>query len=75
MPQHQAGVVMAECDVFIAYKREERPRVEQLAQKLKAIGLSVWFDTSLASGSPRSRHAAAVVDWRVRHRFFGDLVL
>ncbi|GAM96443.1 protein of unknown function DUF323 [alpha proteobacterium U9-1i] len=42
---------MAECDVFISYKREERPRVELVAQKLKAVGLKVWFDTSLSAGA------------------------
>jgi formylglycine-generating enzyme required for sulfatase activity len=37
-------------DVFISYKREERPQVERLAQELRALGLSVWFDASLNAG-------------------------
>jgi hypothetical protein len=37
-------------DVFISYRRQERQRVEALAQKLRAIGSDVWFDTRLASG-------------------------
>ena len=42
---------MQTCDVFISYKREERPRVDVLAQKLKAVGLKVWFDTKLSAGA------------------------
>lgn len=42
---------MAGCDVFISYKREERPRVEVVARKLKEVGLKVWFDTSLDPGA------------------------
>ena len=42
---------MATCDVFISYKRDERARVEVLAQKLKAVGLKVWFDASLTAGA------------------------
>jgi len=38
------------CDVFISYKRDDQSRVERIAQKLKTIGLEVWFDTRLASG-------------------------
>jgi hypothetical protein len=37
-------------DVFISYKREERAAVERLAQELRALGLSVWFDASLSAG-------------------------
>lgn len=37
-------------DVFISYKRDDRPRVEVIAQKLQAVGLDVWFDTRLTSG-------------------------
>jgi hypothetical protein len=37
-------------DIFISYKRQEGPRVEALAQKLRAIGFDVWFDARLASG-------------------------
>src|SRR5262245_51180709 len=41
---------MAASDVFISYKRDERSLVERLAQKLKSVGLSVWFDTRLVAG-------------------------
>jgi hypothetical protein len=35
-------------DVFIGYKREERAAVERLAQELRVLGLSVWFDADRA---------------------------
>jgi hypothetical protein len=38
-------------DVFISYKREERPRVLQVAAALERLGLSVWFDARIPSGS------------------------
>lgn len=37
-------------DVFISYKREERAQVERIAERLKGLGLSVWFDSRLPSG-------------------------
>jgi hypothetical protein len=37
-------------DVFISYKREERARVQRIAQGLQELGLSVWFDASLEGG-------------------------
>lgn len=37
-------------DVFISYKREERADVERIAERLRGLGLNVWFDTKLASG-------------------------
>lgn len=37
-------------DVFISYKRDERPSVERVAQRLRALGLTVWFDASLSAG-------------------------
>jgi hypothetical protein len=42
-------------DVFISYKREERPRCERIAAKLRALGLDVWFDANLESGSSFDR--------------------
>jgi len=54
-------------DVFISYKREERARVEQIAERLKGLGLSVWFDSRLPSGESfdeeinREVHAAKCV--------------
>jgi hypothetical protein len=41
-------------DVFISYKREERARVERLAQALADLGLDVWFDVRLTAGIPWS---------------------
>jgi hypothetical protein len=38
-------------DVFISYTREERPRCAAIADKLRALGLNVWFDAKLASGT------------------------
>lgn len=37
-------------DVFISYKREERPAVERIATLLRDAGLTVWFDARLPSG-------------------------
>ena len=37
-------------DVFISYKREERARCEPIYEKLKALGLDVWFDDHLTPG-------------------------
>jgi len=37
-------------DVFISYKREDRPRVAIIAELLADLGLSAWFDASLVSG-------------------------
>jgi MFS family permease len=37
-------------DVFISYKREERPLVEQIAHALGDLGFDVWFDAGLAAG-------------------------
>ncbi|MEQ1616861.1 MAG: neutral zinc metallopeptidase [Terricaulis sp.] len=37
-------------DVFISYKRDERAAVEEIAARLRALGLQVWFDASLSGG-------------------------
>lgn len=37
-------------DVFISYKREDRPRIAIIAELLSDLGLSAWFDASLVSG-------------------------
>jgi hypothetical protein len=39
-------------DVFISYKREERPRVERLAAALISLKLDVWFDADVLPGVP-----------------------
>lgn len=38
-------------DIFISYKRSQRKRIEQIAEKLQRLGMSVWFDASLEAGS------------------------
>jgi hypothetical protein len=42
-------------DIFISYKREDRAKVETLAQDLKAEGFEVWWDTDLAIGTSYSK--------------------
>lgn len=37
-------------DVFISYKRDEKPAVERIAAILRDLGLSVWFDASMSAG-------------------------
>lgn len=37
-------------DIFLSYKREERPQVERLANAIRGLGLNVWFDASLSAG-------------------------
>jgi hypothetical protein len=37
-------------DVFISYKREERERVQQIAELLRVEGLDVWLDARLEVG-------------------------
>ena len=39
-------------DIFISYKRRERPRVAALASALERFGLDVWFDRRLEIGAP-----------------------
>ena len=38
-------------DIFISYKRRLRPRVEEIAAALRALGLTVWFDAALEAGT------------------------
>lgn len=37
-------------DVFVSYKRQERPRVEAMVDALRELKFEVWFDARLASG-------------------------
>jgi formylglycine-generating enzyme required for sulfatase activity len=37
-------------DVFISYKRTDRPKIAALAGALKRMGIEVWFDLSLRTG-------------------------
>ena len=36
--------------LFISYKRDERSAVEQIAERLRALNLAVWFDASMSAG-------------------------
>jgi hypothetical protein len=38
-------------DVFVSYSHEDRDRVQPFVDKLKAAGLSVWWDTEIQIGS------------------------
>ncbi len=38
-------------DIFISYKRDDRPRCEDIHQRLLALGFSVWFDAWLEPGT------------------------
>lgn len=54
-------------DVFVSYKREERVAVERIAQTLRGLGVSVWFDASMSAGETfsdeidREAHAAKAI--------------
>lgn len=50
-------------DVFISYKRRMRPRVMEVAEALRALGLDVWFDAALEPG----RSFAAEISAEVRN--------
>ncbi|MCI4644740.1 MAG: toll/interleukin-1 receptor domain-containing protein [Hyphomonadaceae bacterium] len=49
-------------DVFISYKRDERAEVLNLAQRLQALKLTVWFDADLRSGTSFDSE----IDWNIR---------
>lgn len=38
-------------DIFISYSREDRPRVQVIAQALEKAGLKVWWDPHIKTGS------------------------
>lgn len=37
-------------DVFISYKRDDRPAIEHMALQLRELGLTIWFDASMSAG-------------------------
>lgn len=37
-------------DIFLSYKRDERAAAEIIAERLRVLGLTVWFDASMRSG-------------------------
>lgn len=49
-PHPVAPTPHAPADIFISYKREERARVEAIAEALRDLKLSVWFDARLQTG-------------------------
>jgi hypothetical protein len=42
-------------DVFISYRREEHAKARRIAQKLERLGLSVWMDSAITSGTSFDR--------------------
>jgi adenylate cyclase len=38
-------------DIFVSYRREDRPRVLPIVEALEALGWSVWWDTRLQAGA------------------------
>lgn len=53
---------MAAKHVFISYAHEDRDFVEDLAARLSAEGVPVWYDKSLRGGQPWPRELARRID-------------
>jgi hypothetical protein len=49
-------------DIFISYKREDRPYAERLSIVLEQLGFEVWWDFDLLSGDPYRTVIRAVID-------------
>jgi hypothetical protein len=49
-------------DVFISYKREDRPMAERLSIALEQLGFDVWWDFELLSGQRYRRVIEQVID-------------
>jgi hypothetical protein len=49
-------------DVFISYKREDRPRAERLSIVLEQLGFEVWWDFDLLSGDRYRSVIRKVID-------------
>jgi outer membrane biosynthesis protein TonB len=49
-------------DVFISYKREDRPHAERLSIVLEQLGFEVWWDFDLLSGDRYRSVIRAVID-------------
>lgn len=71
-------------DVFVSYKREDRPLVASLVESLRASGLNVWWDADILSGATwrpeLNRHLEAarcvIVVWSERSvSALGDFVI
>ena len=42
----------APCDVFLSYKREDRPQVESIVRLLRQLVVDTWIDDRLEAGEP-----------------------
>jgi len=49
-------------DIFISYKREDRARIQPLAQALEARGYTVWWDLELVAGQKWAKRIKAELD-------------
>jgi hypothetical protein len=49
-------------DVFISYSRPERGSAVRIAQKLRTLGLEVWFDERIPSGANFDRELESALD-------------
>lgn len=49
-------------DVFISYSQQDRPKVDQLAQRLSEVGVSVWYDQHIAGGKNFSHEIEEQLD-------------
>ncbi len=48
--QH-VGVLVGHHDVFISYAREDRAKIEKIANALSQLGLRVWWDPKIKTGA------------------------
>jgi TIR domain len=49
-------------DVFISYRRDDRSRIELIAEKLRALKVDAWFDARLEAGKSFSAEIARELD-------------
>ena len=49
-------------DIFISYKREDRPIAQRLADVLKQLGFDVWWDLELLAGDKYRQVIREVID-------------
>jgi len=50
-------------DIFISYKREDRPRAREIANKFKEHGFSVWWDRKIPPGKTFDQVIQEALDW------------
>lgn len=51
-PAPLAPLAATPCDVFISYKREDRPLVEPIVRLMKQLVIDTWIDAQLTAGEP-----------------------